>query len=94
VLGADGCRYRLRHHRKSADARRRRHAQRTAALGAVDARVAATEAGAIIMPPVPAFYARPKSIDDIVDHVVGRALDLFDLDAGVVSRWEGGEPRR
>lgn len=58
------------------------------------AMVAATEAGAIIMPPVPAFYARPKSIDDIVDHVVGRALDLFDLDAGVVSRWEGGEPRR
>jgi 4-hydroxy-3-polyprenylbenzoate decarboxylase len=53
------------------------------------AMTAATEAGAIIMPPVPAFYPRPKSIDDIVDHIVGRALDLFDLDAGLVSRWEG-----
>ena len=53
------------------------------------AMVAATEAGAIIAPPVPAFYARPKSVADIVDHIVGRALDLFDLDAGLVSRWEG-----
>jgi flavin prenyltransferase len=53
------------------------------------AMVAATEAGAIVMPPVPAFYPRPQSIEDIVDHIVGRALDLFDLDAGLVSRWEG-----
>ncbi len=53
------------------------------------AMVAATEAGAIIMPPVPAFYTRPKSVDDIVDHLVGRALDLFDLDAGLVTRWSG-----
>ncbi|MEZ4371308.1 MAG: UbiX family flavin prenyltransferase [Polyangiaceae bacterium] len=53
------------------------------------AMVAATEAGAIIMPPVPAFYTRPQTIDALVDHIVGRALDLFDLDAGVVERWDG-----
>ena len=43
--------------------------------------------GAIIAPPVPAFYNRPKTIDDIVDHTVGRILDLFDLDTGSVKRW-------
>jgi 4-hydroxy-3-polyprenylbenzoate decarboxylase len=48
---------------------------------------AATENGAIVMPPVPAFYHRPKTIDDIVDQTVGRALDLFDIDAKVVKRW-------
>jgi 4-hydroxy-3-polyprenylbenzoate decarboxylase len=53
------------------------------------AMVAATEAGAIVMPPVPAFYTRPKSLDDVIDHVVGRALDLFGLDAGLVDRWQG-----
>ena len=57
------------------------------------AMVAATEAGAIVMPPVPAFYTRPKSLDEVVDHVVGRALDLFDLDAGVVTRWTGRAER-
>ncbi len=56
------------------------------------AMVAATEAGAIIMPPVPAFYTRPGSVDEIVDHIVGRTLDLFDLDAGLVKRWEGQAP--
>lgn len=50
--------------------------------------VTATELGAIIMPPVPAFYTKPQSIDDIVDHTVGRALDLFDLDTGRVKRWK------
>lgn len=45
------------------------------------------EMGAIIAPPVPAFYNRPKTIDDIVDHTVGRILDLFDLDTGAVKRW-------
>ena len=45
------------------------------------------EMGAIIAPPVPAFYNRPKSLDDIVEHTVGRLLDLFDLDTGKVKRW-------
>lgn len=52
--------------------------------------LAATENGAIIVPPVPAFYHRPKSIDDVVDQTVGRCLDLFDLDVGLVKRWQGG----
>jgi 4-hydroxy-3-polyprenylbenzoate decarboxylase len=45
------------------------------------------EMGAIIAPPVPAFYNRPKTLDDVIDHTVGRLLDLFDLDTGKVKRW-------
>src|ERR1700751_2462107 len=45
------------------------------------------EMGAIVAPPVPAFYNRPKTLDDVVDHTVGRILDLFDLDSGKVKRW-------
>jgi 4-hydroxy-3-polyprenylbenzoate decarboxylase len=48
---------------------------------------ALSEMGAIIAPPVPAFYAKPGSLDDMVDHTVGRALDLFDIDVGIVRRW-------
>jgi 4-hydroxy-3-polyprenylbenzoate decarboxylase len=47
----------------------------------------ASEIGAIIMPPVPAFYALPDSIDDMLDHTVGRAMDLMGLDTGKVRRW-------
>lgn len=50
--------------------------------------VAATEMGAIIMPPVPAFYPMPKNLDELVDHTVGRVLDLFDLETGWVKRWK------
>lgn len=46
-----------------------------------------TEMGAIVMPPVPAFYAKPATIDDMIDHTVGRALDLFDIDTKLVKRW-------
>jgi 4-hydroxy-3-polyprenylbenzoate decarboxylase len=46
-----------------------------------------TEMGAIIMPPLPAFYADPKSVEDIVDQSVGRALDLFDLNWRSTKRW-------
>jgi len=49
--------------------------------------LAATENGAVIMPPVPAFYQHPQTIDDIVDQTVGRCLDLFDIDVGLVKRW-------
>lgn len=45
--------------------------------------------GAIICPPMPAFYAAPQTVDDIVNHSVGRILDLFGLDSGLVKRWEG-----
>jgi 4-hydroxy-3-polyprenylbenzoate decarboxylase len=48
-----------------------------------------TECGAIVMPPVPAFYAKPESIGDMVNHTVGRCLDLFDLDNTLVTRWNG-----
>ncbi len=58
-------------------------------LGHIRAMAQATEAGAIICPPVPAFYARPATIDEMVDHTVGRVLDLFDIDAGLVRRWTG-----
>jgi len=50
--------------------------------------VALAEIGAIIAPPMPAFYSRPETLDDIVDHTVGRLLDLFDLDTGKVKRWK------
>jgi 4-hydroxy-3-polyprenylbenzoate decarboxylase len=56
-------------------------------LGHIRAMAQATEAGAIIMPPVPALYAKPRSVEDIVEHSVSRALDLFDLDSGKVRRW-------
>ncbi len=49
--------------------------------------LALSEMGAIIAPPVPGFYANPQSLDEMVDHTVGRVLDLFGLDAGTVKRW-------
>ena len=49
----------------------------------------AAECGAIIMPPVPAFYARPATLDEMINHTVGRCLDLFDIDTSLVTRWQG-----
>jgi 4-hydroxy-3-polyprenylbenzoate decarboxylase len=46
-----------------------------------------SETGAIIAPPVPAFYSRPGTLEDMVDHTVGRILDLFDIDTDVTQRW-------
>jgi len=51
--------------------------------------VAASEMGAIVFPPVPAFYSRPKSLDDIVAHTVGRVLDLFGVHSSRLKRWAG-----
>jgi 4-hydroxy-3-polyprenylbenzoate decarboxylase len=51
---------------------------------------ALSEMGAIIAPPVPAFYAKPQSLEQMIDQTLGRVLDLFGLDAGTVRRW--GEP--
>jgi flavin prenyltransferase len=53
--------------------------------------LAATENGAVIVPPVPAFYHRPKTIDDIINQTVGRCLDLFDIEVGLVKRWRAGD---
>jgi 4-hydroxy-3-polyprenylbenzoate decarboxylase len=47
------------------------------------------QAGAVVMPPVPAFYYRPATITDIVQHTVGRVLDLLGIENNLVSRWEG-----
>jgi flavin prenyltransferase len=52
------------------------------------------EMGAIIAPPMPAFYNKPRTLDDIIDHTVGRVLDLFDLDTGKVRRWRSEAPPR
>ncbi|MDP2325450.1 MAG: UbiX family flavin prenyltransferase [Gammaproteobacteria bacterium] len=49
----------------------------------------AAEMGAIIAPPLPGFYNDPRTIDDLVNHNVGRVLDLFDIETGLVKRWKG-----
>jgi flavin prenyltransferase len=61
-------------------------------MGHIDLMARATQAGAIIMPPVPAFYARPQTVAEMVDHSVGRALDLFGIDTGTVIRWKENRP--
>jgi len=48
------------------------------------------EIGAIVSPIVPAFYNKPKSVDDIINHTVGRMLDLFGIETKLVKRWKGG----
>lgn len=48
--------------------------------------------GAVILPPVPAFYNAPKTIDDMIDHITGRLLDQFGLDSPDIRRWEGFSP--
>ena len=58
-------------------------------LGHIRSMAAVTEAGAIVYPPVPAFYTRPQSLEDMVDHSLGRVLDLFDINLGTVRRWGG-----
>ena len=58
-------------------------------LGHLRNMVSVTEMGAIVCPPVPAFYLRPQSVADIVDHSVARALDLLDVQHPLAARWEG-----
>jgi 4-hydroxy-3-polyprenylbenzoate decarboxylase len=59
-------------------------------LGHLRAMTALSEMGAVIAPPVPAFYAKPKTLAEMIDHTLGRMLDLFGIDTGTVRRW--GEP--
>lgn len=61
-------------------------------LGHLKNMTAVTEMGAIVSPPVPAFYSKPKTIEALVDHTIGRALDLFGIDTGRVTRWRETEP--
>jgi 4-hydroxy-3-polyprenylbenzoate decarboxylase len=58
-------------------------------LGHLRSMTQATENGAVIMPPVPMFYSKPETIDDIVNHTTGRCLDLFEIDTSLVKRWSG-----
>jgi len=52
--------------------------------------------GVIVFPPMPTFYGRPRTIDDMVDATVGRVLDLFGINSSLVKRWEGvpGKPKK
>jgi len=63
-------------------------------LGHLRAMTAATEMGAIVYPPLPAFYAHPATLEQMVDQTLGRVLDLFDIPTDVVSRWEGLNPTK
>jgi 4-hydroxy-3-polyprenylbenzoate decarboxylase len=54
--------------------------------------LALAEMGAVIAPPVPAFYIRPQSLDDMVDHTIGRVLDLFGLENKLAKRWDKIHP--
>jgi 4-hydroxy-3-polyprenylbenzoate decarboxylase len=55
--------------------------------------LALAEMGAVVLPPVPAFYHRPKTIRDLVDHTVGRVLDRIGIAHGLVTEWTGtGQP--
>ncbi|MEE2689554.1 MAG: UbiX family flavin prenyltransferase [Pseudomonadota bacterium] len=56
-------------------------------LGHIRQMQAVTEMGAIVAPPVPAFYARPKSIEEMIDQTIGRMLDLVEIDINVTKRW-------
>lgn len=58
-------------------------------LGHLETMTALTRMGAVIMPPVPAFYTKPANLQEMVTHSTARALDLFDIDTGAVRRWQG-----
>ena len=60
-------------------------------LGHLELLAQAARHGAVILPPVPAFYNRPRTIEDLVDHTVGRALDQFDIPHQLVKRWKEPE---
>ena len=63
-------------------------------LGHLRTMTALAEMGAVIAPPVPAFYARPATLDAMIDHTIGRVLDLFGLAAPQVHRWGEAPPAR
>jgi len=55
--------------------------------GHIQSMLRVTEMGAIVAPPVPAFYTRPETLDEMIDQTVGRMLDLFDIDSDLTRRW-------
>lgn len=56
--------------------------------------LAVAEMGAVLLPPMPAYYHMPKTIDDIINQTVGKALDQFNVEHDLFNRWQGGEPRQ
>jgi len=58
-------------------------------LGHLRLMATVTEYGAVVLPPAPGFYHRPQTVDEIVDHTVGKILDQFGLEHGLYQRWEG-----
>jgi 4-hydroxy-3-polyprenylbenzoate decarboxylase len=58
-------------------------------IGHCELMLKASQIGAILFPPAPAFYTKPKTVEDIIDHSVARILDLFDLDDADTERWQG-----
>ena len=58
-------------------------------LGHLRNMVKLTEIGAVILPPVPAFYYKPQNIQDLIDHTVGKVLDMFDIEHNLFTRWSG-----
>lgn len=63
-------------------------------LGHLQNMVRATEIGAVILPPVPAFYHAPKTVDDLVNHTVGKILDQLGVEHTLFRRWSGAPPER
>lgn len=63
-------------------------------LGHLESMAALTRMGAVIFPPVPAFYHRPKTLDDVINQTVARVLDQFNIDANLFERWSGEQMRR
>ena len=61
-------------------------------LGHLELMARAAQYGAVVMPPVPAFYIRPKSLDDVINQSVGKALDFFDISHTLFRRWKETEP--
>lgn len=61
-------------------------------LGHIELMARAASYGAVVMPPVPAFYHRPKTLDDVINQTVGKALDLFDISHKLFRRWKETEP--
>ena len=61
-------------------------------LGHLELMARAARYGAVVMPPVPAFYIRPKSLDDVINQSVGKALDFFDISHTLFRRWKESEP--
>ena len=58
-------------------------------LGHIRLMAQVTEAGGVVLPPVPGFYTLPKTIEDIVDHTITKILDQFGIEAGLIERWSG-----